>query len=79
MYIPPHFREAEQNTLLAFIEAYDFATLVTYATEGRCPMHSHRVLTLSPARQPMGAPLWLHAIQHGAGAPLGRREVRTQR
>jgi predicted FMN-binding regulatory protein PaiB len=34
MYIPPYFREAEQNTLLAFIEAYDFATLVTYAIEG---------------------------------------------
>jgi hypothetical protein len=42
-------------------------------------MRSHRFLTLSPERQPMGAPLWLHAIQDGAAAPLGRREVCTQR
>jgi transcriptional regulator len=39
MYIPPHFREADQNTLLAFIEAYDFATLVTSATEGFIVSH----------------------------------------
>jgi transcriptional regulator len=39
MYIPPHFRETDQNTLLAFIEAYDFATLVTSATEGFIVSH----------------------------------------
>jgi transcriptional regulator len=39
MYIPPHFREADQDTLLAFIEAYDFATLVTFATEGFIVSH----------------------------------------
>jgi len=39
MYTPPHFREADQNTLLAFIEAYDFATLVTSAPEGCIVSH----------------------------------------
>ena len=44
MYIPPHFREADQDTLLAFIEAHGFATLVTCATEG--PIVSHLPLLL---------------------------------
>ena len=39
MYIPPHFRETDPNTLLAFIEANDFATLVTGTTEGLIVSH----------------------------------------
>jgi|WetSurMetagenome_2_1015567.scaffolds.fasta_scaffold32118_2 transcriptional regulator len=39
MYIPSHFREADQSTLLTFIAAYDFATLVTSATEGFIVSH----------------------------------------
>ena len=48
MYIPSHFREADQHNLLALIEAYDFATLITAVSEGVLVSHLPLLLRRPP-------------------------------
>lgn len=48
MFIPPHFRIDDRDTLLNFIEQYGFATLVTTGTDG-VPFATHLPLLLDRA------------------------------
>jgi transcriptional regulator len=56
MYIPAHFKQTDRPTLLAFMQQFSFATLVT-AVPGMAPVATHLPFTI----EKRGEAIWLIA------------------